>query len=76
MKKELEEMMKKVYANEKALKYLHGFVKMMISRYGIQGGDAMDKKQEIIALLDSINDAKFLDFLCELIVSFKRKWGI
>ena len=36
MKKELEEMMQKIYANEKALKYLHGFVKMMISRYGIQ----------------------------------------
>lgn len=35
MKKELEEMMQKVYANEKALKYLHGFVKAMISRYGI-----------------------------------------
>lgn len=33
MKKELEEMMQKVYANEKALKYLHGFVKMMIQRY-------------------------------------------
>lgn len=36
----------------------------------------MDKKQEIIELLDSINDLKFLDFLYELIVSFKRKWGI
>lgn len=36
----------------------------------------MDKKQEIIELLNSINDAKFLDFLCDLIISFKRKWGI
>ena len=36
----------------------------------------MDKKKEIIELLDGINDVKFLDFLCELIVSFKRKWGI
>ena len=35
IRKELEEMMQKVYANEKALKYLHGFVKKMISRYGI-----------------------------------------
>lgn len=36
----------------------------------------MDKKQEIIKLLDGINDAKFLDFLYDLIKSFKRKWGI
>lgn len=35
MKKELEEMMKKIYANEKALKFLHSFVKAMISRYDI-----------------------------------------
>lgn len=36
----------------------------------------MDKKKEIIELLDGINDVKFLDFLCDLLVSFKRKWGI
>ncbi len=35
MKKELEEMMQKIYSNEKALKYLHGFVKAIISRYRI-----------------------------------------
>ncbi len=35
MKKELEQMMQKVYANEKALKFLYGFVKAMISRYGV-----------------------------------------
>ena len=36
----------------------------------------MEKKQEIIKLLDGINDAKFLDFLYGLIKSFRRKWGI
>lgn len=36
----------------------------------------MNKKQKIIELLDGINDAKFLDFLYDLIKSFKRKWGI
>lgn len=35
MKKELEEMMQKIYANEKALKYLHGFVNMFISLYDV-----------------------------------------
>lgn len=33
MKKELEEMMEKIYANEKALKYMHGFLKVFIQRY-------------------------------------------
>lgn len=33
MKKELHEMIEKVCTNEKALKYLHGFVKAFLERY-------------------------------------------
>ena len=33
MKKELEEMLQKIYFDEKALKYMHGFVRAFIQRY-------------------------------------------
>ena len=32
-KKELETMMQKIYENEKALRYMHKFVKLFIKRY-------------------------------------------
>lgn len=33
MTKELENMMQKIYENEKALQYMHKFVKLFIKRY-------------------------------------------
>lgn len=33
MKKEIEEMLVKIYRNEKAIKYIHGFMKMFVDRY-------------------------------------------
>ena len=33
MRKELETMMQEIYAHEKALRYMHTFVKLFIERY-------------------------------------------
>lgn len=33
MKKEIEGMLEKIYSNEKALNYIHGFMKMFVDRY-------------------------------------------
>ena len=33
MREELEAMMQKIYENEKALRYMHKFVKLFIERY-------------------------------------------
>lgn len=33
-------------------------------------------REEIIELINSINDVHFLKFMCKLIKSFKRKWGV
>lgn len=73
MKKELEEMMKKVYANEKALKYLHGFVKMMISRYGIQGDRVMDYKEEAKKMIDAVNDEWLLELIYRTIKNVTKE---
>lgn len=34
------------------------------------------KKQEIKHMVDEIENLKFLDFLYDMIISFKKKWGI
>ena len=70
--KELEVMMQKVYANEKALKYLHGFVKMMISRYGIQWGRVMDYKAEIMKLIEQIECTWLLKIVYETVVNIVK----
>lgn len=33
MKKELEKMLEKIYANEKALNYVYDFMKIFVDRY-------------------------------------------
>lgn len=39
LRKELEEMLQKIYSDEKALKFVHGFVKACLKRYGVKEQD-------------------------------------
>lgn len=34
------------------------------------------KKKNIIEMVEEIENVKFIDFLYDMIVSFKKKWGI
>lgn len=34
------------------------------------------KKKSIIEMVEGIENVKFIDFLYDMIVSFKKKWGI
>lgn len=36
----------------------------------------MDYKKELVKVIDEISDVKFLQFLYEMVCSFKKKWGI
>lgn len=38
---------------------------------------SIEECKEIIAdLIERINNKKFLNFMCDLLISFKNKWGI
>lgn len=36
----------------------------------------MDYKQKIIELVEKTNNQEFLKFLYEMLLAFKKKWGI
>lgn len=43
--------------------------------FGILGGIYMDYKKEIIKMLENIHSEKFMKFLYNMIISFKKQWG-
>lgn len=42
----------------------------------LQKGYKMDYKKELIKVINETTDVKFLQFLYEVVISFKKKWGI
>ena len=49
--------------------------KYILARLPEKGKMIMNKREEIMSLISDINNEKFLDFICRLIVSFKESWG-
>ena len=43
--------------------------------FGILGGIYVDYKKEIIEMLENIHSEKFMKFLYNMIISFKKQWG-
>lgn len=72
-KKQIIEMLEKI-DNIYWLRSIYVFMKTLIDRIVVRRY-SMDYKKEIGNLLNEIQSEKFLKFLYNVIVSFKRQWG-
>ena len=72
-KKELLEMIQKM-ENIRFLAMAYGFVGRLYQKEK-ERKNSMDCKKEIENFLNEIQSEKFLKFLYNVIVSFKKQWG-
>lgn len=42
----------------------------------IYGGESMNYKKKIIELIEKINEESILEFIYDILSSFKERWGI
>lgn len=47
-----------------------------IDRKNTYGGENMNYKKKIIELIEKINEESILEFIYDILSSFKERWGI